>query len=614
MKETTLRFGAGRGAIRLPQPYFESFDEKGNLIREDGFTGAVHVFPGEKGPIQDDPTIRVLLLESGEMAALVSMEIAQAPEDQIRYTREIVGEICGVKKENIWVHSTHQFGFMHRPHDAKKAEMYDEAMKSALKDAATEAAASLQPALLGIGTGECHVSANKNILPPPGVEGGPYYGPGSTLETNPTMTVLRFEAPESGKLLGLYFSYGTKPSTLLTTGKNDGNRELNSEVTGQACKRLEQHFGVPCLSCMPAAGDQYPRETAMFYGFDEDGNWRIIDLGFPKGIKIVDRLSAEMAEDALKIAEGIVCKPWDAPLRVAATGFRYPNKSGDGELTIPVEALTLGDLAFVGLRQETDCLTERQVMEASPYGTTLLITFLNGDGKYMAHWEAYDFNGGIGTWESARSAFQRGAAEKFVSVATELLKTLKAGGEVLPLEEAPSTAVTGAYRDRIAFGGRSWLVLDQKGKRRLLLSEKLVDVRPYHDKNEPVTWADCALRAWLNGEFLDTFREKDRERIPETAVRNPPNPKYAIRGGGETRDRVFLLSLEEAELYLGGFGDLLVARNEEDHPRWWHLRSPGEAEDVAASVSAGGMIDYHGVSEAIDRALGGVRPALWLKE
>lgn len=609
----TLLFGAGRGEILLPQEYFENYDAEGNLRYEDGFTGAVHVFNGAKGPIKDSPMIRVMLLESGRRVAIVSMEIAQAPEDQIQYTRKIVNSVCGVPMANIWVHSTHQFGFMHRPHDAKKSAIYDDAMKAAVKAASEEAIKALRPAYIGIGTGESRVGANKNITAPNGIGGGPYYGPGSTLETNPVMTVLRFEDAENGALLGFYMSYGTKPSTLLTTGQKVGNRELNSELTGQACKRMEEAFGVPCVTCMPAAGDQYPRETAMFYGLDEAGNWRIIDLGFEKGIQIVDKLGAELAADAMSVAEKITCGPRDTAIQIAAGGFRFLNKSGDAEITIPVEAITIGDIAFVGLRQETDCLTELQLTATSPYSTTLLVTFLNGDGKYMSHWEAYDFNNGVGTWESARSAFSRGAAERFVEVAVRMLSDMKAGRKIEAVEAPPATVQNSAYVSRLDFGGHRWYVLDRKEDKVLLLSEGLLGFRPYHDEDEPVTWESSSLRRYLNGEFLSSLPETEKARVLETQVVNRSNPKYAIRGGEDTLDKVFLLSLEEAELYLSGFGNLLTATDAEGRAHWWHLRSPGEAENVAAGVTAGGMIDYHGVSEAINTAMGGLRPALWVR-
>jgi hypothetical protein len=608
-----LKTGAGIGEIVLPQEYFENINADGTITYEDGFSGAVHYFDGAKSAIKDSPMIRVLLLEDKIKVALVALEIAQAPDDQIAYTKEIVGEICGVEPANIWVHTTHQFGFMHRPSDAAKSAIYDTAMKNAVTEAARQAAATFQPAVMGVGTGVCNVSANKNITAPGDIGGGPYYGPGSTLETNETMTVLRFESLK-GEPIGFFMSYGVKPSALCTTGKTVGNRELNSEVSGQASKWMEEKYGVPAMFCMPAAGDQYPRETAMYYGISEKGEWEVIDIGFEEGIKIVDRLGAEMGADAIGIAETISCDESKAAVGIAATSFKYPNKAGDEETVIPVDAITLGNIAFVGFKQEMDCATEQQIQEASPYDTTLLVSFLNGDGKYMAHKEAYDFNNGIGTWESARTAFAVGAAEKFVDVAADLLQDMFAGRVVTTADKTGDAKETGtAGNGTIEFGGLTWYVLDKKDGKTLVMSEKVLEMRAYNNVDEPMTWETCDLRAYLNGEFLKkTFSAEDRARIVETTVQNKSNGKYAISGGNDTTDKVFLLSLEEAELYLGGFNELLKAKNEVGESVWWHLRSPGEATNVAACVSANGLIDYHGVSDSNTVPVGGVRPVMQL--
>ena len=608
-----LKAGAGTGEIILPQEYFDIINEDGSITYEDGFNGKVHTFAGAKGEIKDSPMIRVLLLQDTVKAAIVSMEIAQAPDDQVAYTKEIVSEICGVDPANVWVHSTHQFGFMHRPGDAAKAAIYDAAMKNAVTEAARQAVETFQPAVLGVGTGDCHVSANKNITRPDGVEGGPYYGPGSTLETNTTMTILRFDSL-SGEPIGFFMSYGVKPSALCTTGKTVGNRELNSEVPGVACKLMEEEFDAPCVFCMPAAGDQYPRETAQYYGFDENGEWKVIDIGFEEGIKIVDRLGAEMGTDAIRIANTITCTETDADVRITATSFSYPNKAGDSETTIPIDAIALGGIVFVGFRQEMDCATEQAIWDASPYDTTLLVSFLNGDGKYMAHKEAYDFNNGIGTWEAARTAFAVGAAEKFVDTASGLLKDLYAGNVSTNNNAGPENGKQNTVSNgTIEFAGLNWYVLDKKDGKTLVMSEKVLEMRAYHETDEPMTWETCDLRAYLNGEFLqNTFTAEEQAKIVETTNRNPSNAKYGISGGNATNDKVFLLSLEEAELYLGGFQELLTARTDANETVWWHLRSPGEAANVAASISANGLIDYHGVADSVIIPIGGVRPVLWL--
>lgn len=608
-----LKAGAGIGRIILPMDFFVTANPDGTITYEDGFNGSVHTFQGAKGTVTDDPCIRVLLLECGTRTAIVAMEIAQAPEDQIAYTKAIVSQYCAVEEQNIWVHSTHQFGFMHRPGDAKKAGYYDEAMKRAVTDAAKGAAETLQSAVIGAGTGDCHVSANRNIPTPEGVEGGPYSGLGSTLDTNKTMTVLRFET-RSGTPIAFFLSYGTKPSSLCTTGKTVGNRELNSEVPGHAAKVVEEEFGAPCLFCMPAAADQYPRETAQFHGFDENGNWTKIDIGFGKGIEIVDRLGDEMGQDAIRIAKDITCGEAGAEIRIAATTFQYPNKTQDGEIAVSAQALTLGDIAFVGFKQEMDCITERQIQAASPYATTLLVSFLNGDGKYFGHWEAYDFNHGAGTCETARSPFARGAAEKFVQIMTGMLTDLRQGNHV----DGGSTAAEGRKAvlasDTIEFAGCTWIVLDKQEDKTLVISRDILEQRAYHVTREDITWEASDLRRYLNGEWLDSaLTGQEKACVAEVSIQNPSNPKYGIRGGNATVDKVFLLSLQEAEYYCAGNADLLKGKTEAGEPVWWHLRSPGEAPYVAASVSSGGLIDYHGTAEGVDDAAGGVRPAMWVK-
>lgn len=608
-----LKVGAGIGKIVLPMDYFIAINPDGTITYEDGFNGSVHKFQGAKGTIEDDPCIRVLLLESEIRTAIVAMEIAQAPEDQIAYTKTIVSQECGVKEEYIWVHSTHQFGFMHRPRDAKKADYYDDAMKCAVTEAAKAAAATLQPAVMGVGTGNCDVSANRNVPTPEGVEGGPYSGLGSTLETNKTMTVLRFEGTD-GNPIAFFLSYGTKPSALCTTGKTVGNRELNSEVTGHATKLVEEEYGVPCIFCMPGAADQYPREAAQYHGFDGNGEWKKFDVGFEKGILIVDRLGDEMGQDAIRIAKGICCGVSQAKIDAVATTFLYPNKTGDGEILVSAQVMTLGDVAFVGFKQEMDCATERQIQEASPYGTTLLVSFLNGDGKYFGHLEAYDFNRGMGTCETARSPFAKGAAEKFVQVMTGILTDLHQGRKITG-ERAEKELEKAAWMDdTIEFASHEWIVLDKKDGKTLVISRDVLERHAYHNVLSAVTWENSDLRRYLNGEWINrTLTEEERSKVVETTIENPSNTKYGIGGGNVTTDKVFLLSLSEAEYYFAGNTQLLKAGDAQSGEAvWWYLRSMGEAADVAASVSSGGLVDYHGTAEGVDDATGGIRPAMWL--
>jgi hypothetical protein len=185
----------------------------------------------------------------------------------------------------------------------------------------------------------------------------------------------------------------------------------------------------------------------------------------------------------------------------------------------------------------------------------------------------------------------------------------------------------------VSFAGYAWLVLEVREGQALLLSEYVSESRAYKeaaDDSEDVTatWADSDLRAYLNGEFLDSFSEGDRERIVETHNLNQNNQWSAEGiGGDETDDFIFLLSLEEVVKYFGDSGQLAneppnaggdlsdeyngarIATAEGGSQREWWLRSPGCFNHLVVIVKSNGRISMNGNYADIARS---VRPALWV--
>jgi hypothetical protein len=190
------------------------------------------------------------------------------------------------------------------------------------------------------------------------------------------------------------------------------------------------------------------------------------------------------------------------------------------------------------------------------------------------------------------------------------------------------------------FGGINWIVLDVKDDKALLLSEKIIEERAYHEEMEraylkimgvKITWAECDLRKYLNGTYYDSFGN-EKTRISEELNNNPDNPWYRTSGGKNTRDKIFLLNLEEicgltGITYFGDSGanlktqgnqillfndknsDKKIAYNAAGAASWWWLRSPGAHSACAADVRADGSVDLGGIRSP---GSGGVRPALWL--
>ena len=210
----------------------------------------------------------------------------------------------------------------------------------------------------------------------------------------------------------------------------------------------------------------------------------------------------------------------------------------------------------------------------------------------------------------------RDSAEKLQSVKPALIKNAKVGDIVY----------FGTYeQDNDTSNGKEdikWRVLAKENNRILVISDKALDCQPYNSSYRDITWENCTLRKWLNNDFVNAaFTAEERAKIPMVTVSADKNPKYDTDPGNATKDKVFLLSIVEAEKYFASDEarmcvptDYAVARgayvNSDNGTCWWWLRSPGYYQNYAADVLLGGDVyeDGYGVNHG-DCA---VRPAMWI--
>ncbi len=177
-----------------------------------------------------------------------------------------------------------------------------------------------------------------------------------------------------------------------------------------------------------------------------------------------------------------------------------------------------------------------------------------------------------------------------------------------------------------------WLVLKREADRALLISRYALDANLYNKEFIRTTWEQCSLRRWLNGPGKEDFPQiaftaEERERILRAVVSADLNPVYGTDPGRATVDRLFLLSIPEAEKlfasdrarrcaptdYAKARGVYFNADFKADgRPscRWW-LRSPGNYSYYAAYVGCDGSVNGIGFGVPYDAA--GVRPAFWMK-
>ena len=199
----------------------------------------------------------------------------------------------------------------------------------------------------------------------------------------------------------------------------------------------------------------------------------------------------------------------------------------------------------------------------------------------------------------------------------------------------------GTYEQDYPINGKDpieWVVLEKRKNGILVMSKYALDCLPYNTEYEDVTWETSTLRKWLNEKFYNAaFNKTEKAMIKKTIVKNNINPYHGTDGGNDTKDKVFLLSIEDATKASYGFifdrfssdinrkcaptkyavaqgayqyqpadADYSTAENE-GTCRWW-LRSPGYSGPYAEHVDGIGFVD----SDFVDDGYDSVRPVLLL--
>ena len=105
-----------------------------------------------------------------------------------------------------------------------------------------------------------------------------------------------------------------------------------------------------------------------------------------------------------------------------------------------------------------------------------------------------------------------------------------------------------------------WRVLDKKNDKALVISKYALDCQPYNETYADVTWETCTLRRLLNSDFVDeAFSAEEQEEIAITTVTADANPDYDTDPGNDTKDKIFLLSIDEVESYFSSDSDRMCA-------------------------------------------------------
>lgn len=189
------------------------------------------------------------------------------------------------------------------------------------------------------------------------------------------------------------------------------------------------------------------------------------------------------------------------------------------------------------------------------------------------------------------------------------------------------TIVFGSYeQDNDKSNGKEnieWLVLAKKDDKLFVISLYALDRQRYNRH----TWEDCTLRSWMNEDFFNAaFSDAEKNMISTVTVSADKNPDYDTNPGIATQDRIFALSILEANEYFrsdearmcvptayaiakGAYTSSKYSNDGTVTCKWW-LRSPGDSWGDAAYVSNNGGIHSDGITVGYEKCC--VRPAMWI--
>ena len=169
-----------------------------------------------------------------------------------------------------------------------------------------------------------------------------------------------------------------------------------------------------------------------------------------------------------------------------------------------------------------------------------------------------------------------------------------------------------------------WNIIGKKNGNYILISEEILDTQQYHNKLEAVSWSESVMRTWLNRDFYNTaFSAAERKLLQKTEVSTPRNTVYGTSGGTAVKDKVYLLSVQEAAKKAFGFsGNNSRKAKTTDYAHamgaltrktgmgcWWP-RTAGKNSKYAANILSSGKVSHRGYKVTI---FDGVRPVIQIK-
>lgn len=423
MDEHKLRVGAGEAKIDYAP---ETFPTGGG----ENYTG-----------VHDYPYVHVIALEHcGSRYAILAIDIVVIPDaDRLK---DLTARELGIDPSNIVITNAHVLTTPHLPHNPKSdterhvGELMRQALEQAVLSATSMAKSALRPAVFGYGCGHTNFNVNRVIKTDQGWDQGTC----DEGDTDPSLPVFRFDDLD-GNTIAIMYIVNCAAGMLEHTHSDDGGRLVSNDIAGASQQFVKQEFpGCVAIYLAGATGDQWQSLRGMFGVVGRHGVYRERDLG-DKGWLLLELMGERLGQQIVRTADSICCKDVDVltlsmrqislPGRVdippdhSHPGKQNPIIKGEDVRTM-VSIMTFDGVAWVGATPEIQVKTVRAIKESSPFEHTAFSGWTNDGasscGSYMATDEMYDMK----TYQSKKSRFYLGAAQRMERETVNFLHDVKA--------------------------------------------------------------------------------------------------------------------------------------------------------------------------------------------
>lgn len=325
--------------------------------------------------VRDSLRAGILVLDDGRTrAALITLDLINAGDDETRLIRELVGSRAGIPERHILVAASHTHGGP--PFDAESE--YARGVAARVAEAAAASLSDLRPVTFGYEFGEMTSCVNRRLLNDNGI---------AEMKANPSgvvdrrVKVLRFDASPS------------EPSALVILVACHANvfRNENTEITadypGLVQTFVEDAFdGAPALFLAGAGGNirpNLPSDDGFRSGDDLDLRWVGLDIG----------AGAVQAAARAGSAEALARR--DTTYQIAAMTRSVALPGNDGTIVdAEIQALRIGRTLFLTIPGEPFVEYAMQLEQALPDDINLFVVgYANGHHGYICTRDSFEYGG-----------------------------------------------------------------------------------------------------------------------------------------------------------------------------------------------------------------------------